>query len=103
MDAEVAQVALDRVVAKIAVTPVQLEGLVAHLEPGIRREPRLAMAQRSVASASPASSAAAARHTISRADSSAVAMSASLNWVTWKSAMARPNCRRSPTYSRAAS
>src|ERR1700738_2048441 len=44
-----------------------------------------------VASGSPRSRLAAPRHTISRAASSSLAMSASLNWSPWKSANGRPN------------
>ena len=64
---------------------------------------RLAMAQRMVASAAPASIAAAALNTISRAASISVAMSASLNWSAWNSAILRPNCSRVSMCSRAAS
>ena len=60
---------------------------------------RLAMAHHLVFSGWPVSMAQAPRSTISRAASSWVAMSASLNWVFWKSPIGRPNCLRLATYS----
>ena len=57
---------------------------------------RFAMAQCSVASESPRSSEPAARCTISRAASSSVAMSASLNCSAWNSPSVFPNCLRTP-------
>ena len=63
----------------------------------------LAMEQSETVSLCPESSALAAFRTIILEATSLVAICASWNWLCWKSARGRPNCRRTSKWSRAAS
>ncbi len=86
MHAQIAQIALDRKVLQIAVAAEQLQRLVADVEPGIGREALGHRAMHGRLADRRGRGCAAPRQTISRAASSSVAMSASLNCNAWNSA-----------------